>query len=162
MNIYEPLVQDFMTLQPQTIEGKENVETAKGMMSRFSIRHLPVVNDGIVAGILSERELNIAAGIECIDPKQLLVMDMCSERPYVVHPDTTLREVVDVMAKKHFGSAIVMENTKLVGIFTTVDACRALHNLLNDAVQESNRECTQKFKFFLKPDRKVVGGGKVS
>lgn len=157
MNIHEPLVQDFMTLQPQTIKGKENVETAKEMMSKFGIRHLPVVNDGIVMGLLSERELNLAVGIESIDPKQLLVMDMCSERPYVVRPDTTLREVVDVMAKKHFGSAIVMENAKLVGIFTTVDACRALHDLLDDAVLESNRECVQKFKLFLKPDCGAIG-----
>ena len=157
MTIQEPRIQDFMTLQPLAIEGKENIETARKMMSKFSIRHLPVLTDGIVSGILSERELNLATGIECVDPLRLLVIDACSERPYIVHPNTPLREVVDVMAKEHFGSAIVMENTHLVGIFTTVDACRALHELIEEAIEESNRENTRNFRFFLKSILRVHG-----
>ena len=149
----EPLIQDFMTLQPQTIEGKENVETARKMMSKFGIRHLPVTTDGIVAGLLSEREVNLAVGIESIDPKQLLVIDVCSERPYIVDPLVPLREVVGTMAKEHYGSAIVMENARLTGIFTTVDACRALHDLLEETIEESNLETIQNFRFFLRPLR---------
>ncbi len=149
MTTHEPLIQEFMTLQPQTIEGKENIGVAENMMSKFGIRHLPVTTDGIIVGILSEREVNLATGMDAIDPKQLLVIDVCSEKPYIVHPDTTLREVVGFMAKKHYGSALIMENAKLVGIFTTVDACNALHDLLAETIEEANLKNIRNFRFFL-------------
>lgn len=44
------------------------------------------------------------------------------------------------MAKKHFGSAIVMENAKLVGIFTTVDACRALSEFIESVLENESLE----------------------
>jgi CBS domain-containing protein len=145
----EPLIADFMTLQPQTIEAGVSVEQAQKMMSRFGIRHLPVTDNGVVVGVLSEREIHLALGIEPIDPGRLLAIDVCSERPYIVSPDTTLREVVGVMAGEHLGSAIVMENAKLTGIFTTVDACRALHDLLEKALEAVNIENIRSLRFLL-------------
>lgn len=145
----EPLIQEFMTLQPQTIEGREPAAKAREMMSESAIRHLPVMDNGILVGVLSERELNLALGIESIDPAQLLVIDVCSERPYTVSPETPLREVVGVMAAEHMGSAVVMENAKLIGIFTTVDACRALHDLLEKAIEGANVENIRNLRFLL-------------
>ena len=156
MTFQEPLIQDFMTLQPQAIEGKEKIETARKMMSRFGVRHLPVLTDGIVSGMLSEREVNLAYGIESIDPKQLLVIDVCSEKPVIVSPEMPLREVVGHMAKKQLGSVIIMKNAHLVGIFTTVDACRALHDLLEEAIETSNLENFQTFRFFLRAGRRAT------
>ena len=44
--------------------------------------------------------------------------------------DTSIDEVVATMAANKFGSAVVMKDGKVVGIFTTVDACRAFADLL--------------------------------
>lgn len=150
MKNIEPLIKEFMTLQPQTIECHETLETAKKKMIQSSIRHLPVSKKGKIIGILSERELNLAYGIESLDPKHLLVIDACSEKPYIVDPETPLREVVDTMAKKHLGSALVMEGSKLIGIFTTVDACRSLHDLLEETLEKKNREVVRTFRFFIR------------
>lgn len=141
MGIREPLVRDFMTLQPLTIENKKSIRAAQEIMTKFGIRHLPVTTDGYVSGILSEREINLAVGIESIDPSQVLVADVCNERPYIVDPETPMRQVARVMAERHYGSSIVMKNGELVGIFTTVDACRALHSLIDDvlALLHSNK-----------------------
>ena len=95
----EPTIQDFMTQQPQSIGFGESLEKARDMMSKYGIRHLPVTKDGNLVGILSERELNIACGIESIDPEHLLVVDVCSDNPYVVTPDTPLWQVARVMAE---------------------------------------------------------------
>lgn len=134
----EPLVREYMTLQPQSIEAKESLEAARKVMSMFDIRHLPVTTDGIVTGILSQRELDLGMQIEVIDSKQLVVLDACSERPYIAYPDTPLREVAEVMSREHFGSVIIMENAKLAGIFTAGDACRALAQMIEDAYIETN------------------------
>ncbi len=144
----EPTVQDFMTQQPQSIEAKESLEKARDRMSKFGIRHLPVTRDGELIGILSERELNVACGIESIDPRNLLVIDVCSEDPYIVAPDTPLWQVAEVMADKHYGSAMVMEDGVLVGIFTTVDACRALYQVLEKNVMEQSAKRIKKIRGF--------------
>jgi len=135
-----------MTQQPQSIESRESVVVAQELMKRFGIRHLPVTTDGIVVGILSERELNLAIGIESLDHEQLPVIDVCSEKPYIAYPETPLREVVTIMAREHLGSAIVMENAKLTGIFTTVDACRVLGDLLAETFIEKNMKDLKRFR----------------
>ena len=141
-----PVIQDFMTQQPQSIGFGESLEKAGDMMSKYGIRHLPVTKDGSLVGILSERELNIACGLESIDPKHLLVVDVCSEKPYVVTPDTPLWQVARVMADKCYGSALVVEDGKLTGIFTTVDACRALYEILEENASEQKDKRTRKIR----------------
>lgn len=53
-----------------------------------------------------------------------------TREPYVVAPDTALDDVVRAMASRKFGSAVVADHGKVVGIFTTVDACAAFAELL--------------------------------
>ncbi len=143
-------MQEFMTQQPQTIEGRERLETARKIMTTFGIRHLPVTRDGVVVGILSQRELDMAMQIEAIDSKQFLVIDACSEKPYIAYPNTPLREVVGVMAREHLGSVILMENAKPVGIFTTVDACRTLHDFIENTLEEERRESLKNLRSLIR------------
>ena len=145
----EPLTQEFMTQQPQTIEGKESLEAARKIMTTFGIRHLPVTMGGVVVGILSQRELDLAMQIEVVDSRQFLVIDACSEKPYIAYPETPLREVVGVMAREHLGSVIIMENTKPVGIFTTVDACRTLHDFIDNTLEREGRENLRQLRSLL-------------
>lgn len=134
----EPTIQKFMTVQPQSIEAGAKLQQAKEAMAKYGIRHLPVTRRGELIGILSEREINLTYGLEAIEPTQLLVIDVCSEDPYIVEPDEPLRLVAQEMANKHYGSAIVMQNGNLVGIFTAVDACRALSQIIEAHIEESN------------------------
>lgn len=126
----EPTIQKYMTTQPKTIDAKDSLRKAKTLMSELGVRHLPVMNKNEVVGILSDRDIKLAAGIDGLDADALLVLDACAENPYRVEPDISLREVAKTMASKHYGSAIVEQNGKLVGIFTTVDACRALAEII--------------------------------
>lgn len=146
----EPKIHEFMTQQPQTIDASATVDEAKKLLSRFEVRHLPVTRNGKVVGILSEREINLVHGMDAIDPKQLLVIDISSEDPFMVGPDEPLREVAMKMAEKHYGSALVMEAGKLVGIFTTVDACYALAELIETGIEKVNKTRINRFRRRLK------------
>ncbi len=131
MSKAEPQIQKFMTTQPYWIHAGQTLQKAQDMMSELKIRHLPVMNDdNEVVGVVSDRDIKMASGIEGVDPAKTLILDVCNENPYIVEPDLPLREVAEVMASRHYGSAIVMQNGKLVGIFTTVDACRAIMILI--------------------------------
>lgn len=130
MSKAEPMIQKFMTCQPHAVEAGEAVENAQKLMKDLDIRHLPVMERGEVVGIVSDRDIRMALSLSESNPRLLLVKDICHEHPYVVEPDAHLSSVVKEMAEKRYGSAIVVQNKKLVGIFTTVDACRALAQVL--------------------------------
>ena len=50
--------------------------------------------------------------------------------PYIVEPGTKLDKVAEQMAKDKIGCALVAERGKLIGIYTSVDACRDLAKYL--------------------------------
>ena len=49
-----------------------------------------------------------------------------------VDADVPVLEAIQLMADRHVGSALVTRGDKLVGIFTTTDACRALARVLHE------------------------------
>lgn len=130
MSKAEPTVQKYMTYQPHSVEGNVTIEKAQAIMVAERIRHLPVMENGKLVGIISDRDIKMAEGLVDVDPKLLLVKDICHDHLYEVSPDTKLHEVALEMVSKRIGSALVVQNGKLVGIFTTVDACQALAEIL--------------------------------
>ena len=126
----EPTVQMYMARVLQTIEAGESLKKAEEVMSKQGIRHLPVLQKGVVVGVLSDRDIKLAGSIMGNESAKLPVIDVCTGNPYTVEPEAPLQEVAKTMADKHYGCVLVLENKKLVGIFTTVDACRVLADLI--------------------------------
>lgn len=126
-----PTVQKYMTTQPHSIGRAQTMAVAHQMMREHHFRHLPVLDGGSLVGILSDRDLNLIETLRDVDPALVTVDDAMSTNTYCVAPDTPLDEVVATMAETKYGCAVVMQNHKLVGIFTTVDACRAFSELLH-------------------------------
>ncbi len=130
-----PQIMKFMTTQPHTINHEQTLSKAKEMMREFRIRHLPVLKAGKLIGILSERDINLVLGFESADAKNIKVEEACTEAPFTTTPDAKLNDVVLRMADKKYGSAVIMDNGKVVGIFTEVDAMRALGELLESRLK---------------------------
>lgn len=126
----EPVIQKYMTTQPYAIDQAEKAESARRMMNDLGIRHLPVMRQEKIAGIVSDRDLKLAAAFLGDDFITTPVLDVCNESPYIVSPQAKMTEVLKEMADKHYGSAIVADHDTLVGILTTVDVCRALLEVL--------------------------------
>ena len=126
MSKAEPTVQKIMTHIPESIEVAASVKDAQAVMSKMKIRHLPVMKDGKVFGVVTERDIRLAMGLVQLNAALLKVSDVCHEQPYAVEPDTPIGQVAATMAEEKYGSALVVQNGKLVGIVTTVDICRAL------------------------------------
>lgn len=126
-----PTIQKFMTTQPHSIGREQPMAVAHKMMREHHFRHLPVLDAGKLVGILSDRDLHLIETLKDVDPEKVQVEDAMSTGVYAVEPDAPLDEVVAMMAEKKYGCAVVMQNQKLVGIFTTVDACRAFAELLH-------------------------------
>ncbi|HYQ45766.1 MAG TPA: CBS domain-containing protein [Polyangiaceae bacterium] len=126
-----PSVQKYMTTSPHTIGEDQPMSVAHRLMREYKIRHLPVLRGAKIVGLVSDRDLNMVETLKDVDPRQVLVGEAMTQDPYQVSPDTALDEVVSTMANGKLGSALVTQNGKVVGIFTTVDACRAFSDLLH-------------------------------
>jgi acetoin utilization protein AcuB len=127
-----PQLQKYMSTLPHSIGSDQPMRMAMEMMKKHSIRHLPVLKGGTLSGILTDRDIKLASGIRGVDPEKTKVEELATEEIYVTSPDSPIDEVVSRMADRKIGSAVVVQNHKLVGIFTTSDALRVLGELFNN------------------------------
>lgn len=124
-----PQIQKVMTAMPHSIGKAIPLKKAMGMMSELSIRHLPVQEGGHLVGVLTDRDVKLASSFA--SPDSLVVEDVMTPDPYTVTPETPLDRVVQEMATHKYGCAIIQQsNQKVVGIFTTTDCMRVLHETL--------------------------------
>jgi acetoin utilization protein AcuB len=125
-----PTVQKYMTNNTHTVGSDQQLSHAHALLREHRIRHLPVLRGGELVGMLTERDLALIETLRDVDPHKLTVEDAMSQSVFRVSPDRPLDEVVSEMAAKKYGSAVVVQNGKVVGILTTVDVCNALAELL--------------------------------
>lgn len=130
------VIRDVMTPMPHLIEITDSIDQAKEMMDLYGIRHLPVQRSGELVGILSQRNVYFALGIQGRTGSALTVEDVYIPDPYLVDGNARLAEVLEVMASERYGSALVRENGELIGIFTTTDACRVFSDFLYEGSEE--------------------------
>ena len=126
-----PLIKTVMTPFPHSIDVNAPIAEVFEMMGEHEIRHLPVTYEGKLYGMISERDARTASSLAERFQKQIAVRDVCSTDPYKVDLNTSLKIVVGEMAKTRIGSVVVLKKNKVVGIFTTTDACAYLSELLS-------------------------------
>jgi len=117
-------IADFMTPMPHTVGSEQTITFAQSLMDKHAIRHLPVLHGGELYGVVSDRDLGMIAGLNEVDPNQTTVEEAMTQDAYTVSKDTPLSKVLQEMLEHKYGSAIVVEGTKIVGIFTTHDALK--------------------------------------
>jgi acetoin utilization protein AcuB len=125
-------VREFMTRNPVTIGDQMSLAAAHRVMRENQIRHLPVLSSGKLVGVLSLRDLHFIETLPGVDPQEVLVSEAMSPDVYTATPSTPLEEIVSAMADNKYGSVIVVDHGRTVGVFTTVDALRALRKLSAD------------------------------
>ncbi len=130
-------VERFMTPHPHTIGMDQSLAKAHEMMRTHQIRHLPVLHGGKLVGLVSQRDLHLMETFGAIDQEKVTVEEAMTAEVYVVEPTTHLAEVARTMAEHRFGSCVVMIAGKVVGVFTMVDAARALSEVLTTGAPEA-------------------------
>ena len=128
-----PPIKAVMTPFPHSVEIGDPIEKARQAISAHRIRHLPVTDEGRLVGVISARELEVATDAR-------VVRDAHLAGAYVVELTERLDRVLLTMAKSHLGSALVVKRGKLVGIFTTSDACRIFGECLRNLFPNDDDE----------------------
>jgi acetoin utilization protein AcuB len=131
MPFRKPLVmREWMTPSPHSIGRDQPLAVAHRLMREHDLRHLPVLERGKIVGIVTQRDLYFLETIAAVDPETEYVDEAMSSDVYCVAPDTRVEEVVKEMAEHKYGCAVVIEKTKVVGVFTTTDALGLLAGIL--------------------------------
>lgn len=100
-------------------------------MNRAGYRHLPVVENGRLVGIITDRDVRLAVNSPFIEEDADLsredvldgvrVFDCMTPDPQCVTSDTPAHEAADLLCLNKFGAMPVVDDGKLVGMISTVD-----------------------------------------
>lgn len=126
-----PSIQKYMTTNPHSVGVEQTLAKAHELMRTHNIRHLPVLDAGKLIGIITDRDLKFVETFRDVDAHKAKLSDFSISEVFTVKPSALLDEVCGIMAEQKLGSAIVVDNDKLVGIFTWVDALKAMSELLH-------------------------------
>jgi acetoin utilization protein AcuB len=126
-----PTVRDFMTTAPETIAADLTLAQARERMFQLQARHLPVVENEALVCILSDRDIALVEAVFG-DLARTPVRQAMTPQPFTCGPAAHLHAVAAEMAANKYGSAIVVDRDhpgRVLGVFTTTDALRALAEL---------------------------------
>ncbi len=125
-------VKTAMTPFPHSIDIDADVDTARAMMDRHGVHHLPVKDGEKLVNIISVGEVTLALNQHRTSGHGVkpLVRDLCVSEVYIVDLNEQLDQVLMHMANHHIHSAVVVRKGKLAGIFTATDAYRGFGELL--------------------------------
>jgi CBS domain-containing protein len=133
-------VRDLMTESPIAVEPSTTVVEAATSMANEDVGPLPVVQDGRLVGIVTDRDLVVRVLAEGRDAASTTVGDIASSDLVTVTPDTELQNALDLMSQNQVRRLPVVENDRLVGIVAQADIARALdEELTGEVVQDISR-----------------------
>lgn len=136
-------VREIMTSPAMTIGPETTVPAAIELMKQHNIRHLPVVENGRLVGMISRGDLREASITASINADQyelhfmlnkLTVAKLMSRKVYTVTPDAFVVHAAELMTEnKIAGLPVVDERSGVVGIVTESDLLRMLVTKLREA-----------------------------
>jgi len=129
------LVGKRMTKNPITVTPDEFLSQAKEKMTAGGFRFLPVVSEGQLVGILTDRDMRAHVG----DLERTKINGVMTEKPLTVSPSTTLENAAQTLLSRKIGGLPVTENGQLVGVITTSDLLQAFLDVLGATDEASTR-----------------------
>lgn len=126
-------VRDIMSRKMVTISAGDTLATAEDIMTLGRVRHMPVVRQGRLVGVVSERDLLRASlsslsAVAVEDRRAFLnrveIDRVMSQPPIVIAPSASVAEAARSMAERKIGCLPVVEGDELVGLVTETDVLR--------------------------------------
>lgn len=127
------LVRQIMIRHVVTVSPGTTLPEARRLLDEHRIRHLPVLLDGRLAGIVSDRDLRSAAGAK---GETTAVHEIMTPKPCTVGPDTRVEEAARLMLDRRVGGLPVIDASEVIGIVTSDDLLRALLLVVEAATLE--------------------------
>jgi acetoin utilization protein AcuB len=129
------IVADLMTTNPVSVGPSATLQAAQEAMQLGRFRQLPVVDNGSVIGIVTDRDLRQYLG----QLNHIRVDAVMSTNLFSVQPSTPVEQAAHMLVTNKVGSLPVLDNGKLVGIIAASDLLQALVAILGKTEDGSVR-----------------------
>jgi len=124
-----------MTKDPVTVTPEDLLIQARLKMQKGGFRRLPVISDGQLVGIITDRDIREHVGL--LDRTE--VKAAMSQKPITVIPATTVEAAAQILLKQKIGGLPVVEKNRLVGMITTSDILQAFLDVMGASEVTSTR-----------------------
>ncbi len=121
---------DIMTAPVHVVSPDATVAHARNLMVRHHISRLPVMENGVLAGIITKKD--IAYRMRSGEPAwrrrpldRIPVGALMTEHPVVVQPDTGVKEIARIFTQQNFSSVPVVDGGVVAGIITKTDLMKS-------------------------------------
>ncbi|HEX9665186.1 MAG TPA: CBS domain-containing protein [Thermodesulfobacteriota bacterium] len=122
-------VKDFMTQNPLTVSPLDNIQNTFQVLINNGIHQVPVVSNGDLVGIVTDRDLRMALAEDIMDAK-VNIGTVMSKNPVSVTDDLKIVEAAKIIRKRRFNALpVINKKGELVGIVTVRDILDGLINL---------------------------------
>lgn len=135
------LVRHVMTEAPKTLSPERVAGDAAGLMAQYDIGAVPVMQDGELAGIVTDRDLVLRVMARRLDLSSVTLGEILTRVVTTVTPDAQLSEAREVMAEQRIRRLPVVKDGELVGILSLGDV--ALADASKRAVGETLEEVSE-------------------
>jgi CBS domain-containing protein len=114
-------LREAMTPNPNCVRPNDMVQLAAQEMKLHNVGILPVCDDGMLFGVITDRDI----AVECVatgnNPIDCLVKDYMTANPITISPDADTDEAYELMGREQVRRLCVMEDGKLKGIISLGD-----------------------------------------
>jgi len=133
------LVRERMSKDPVVLSPQDTLRKARQLVRELGLRRFPVVEDGRLVGIVTDRDIRQADMSSAVVQERryveyildrIQVRGIMTPDPITVTPETTLKEAAALILQHKIGGLPVVEGDRLVGIITETDLIRTLMDLL--------------------------------
>lgn len=125
-------VKDYMTHNPVILSTEEDINVAFNILTDNKVRQAPVLEDGELVGIVTDRDLRMAIVQHLTDPN-INIRSVMTSNPVVIYEDSNLIEATYLISKHRFNALPVLSRKgKLLGILTSKDLIGSLAKQLEE------------------------------
>ncbi|MFD1738988.1 CBS domain-containing protein [Bacillus salitolerans] len=128
------LIRDIMTENVATVSSSQTIKEAAELMSQYNVGSIPVVENGQVIGMVTDRDITIrstAQGLGSSTPvSQVMTTAIVQGNPYM-----NIEEAASLMAQKQIRRLPIVENNQLVGMVALGDI--ATNEMFDEEAEEA-------------------------
>jgi CBS domain-containing membrane protein len=134
---------DVMTKEIITLSPSQHLHSVDDLMKVAGIRHVPVVDDGRLVGIVTQRDLFRAAMSSVLEFRdsaargwleRIRVAEVMTSPVVTATPDWPIGRAIDTMLEHAIGCLPVVERDRLVGLVTETTLLRLLARMVSGGV----------------------------
>lgn len=135
------LVRDFMSGEVTSLQETDTLLDAAMVFVRSTFRHLPVLRDKKVVGVITERDVkqfapSLLSRTTAEEYNQIMettpISRVMTKNPLTLKPEQSVLEAASILHSKRVGCIPVVENDELVGIITTTDMLGLLIRIMEE------------------------------